>query len=88
MTFENLTIERDGAVARLWLDRPEKLNALHRALWDSIPAAVASLDADPEVVYEAVPWMPRDTALPDAGASCLVVFDDRGNPWMPVWRPT
>ena len=48
MTFDNLTIERDGGVAVLWLDRPEKLNALHRALWDSIPAAVAHLDADPE----------------------------------------
>ncbi len=49
MSFENLTIERDGAAAVLWLDRPGKLNALHRALWASIPAAVASLDADPEV---------------------------------------
>jgi enoyl-CoA hydratase len=49
MTFENLTIERDGAVAVVWLDRPAKLNALHRALWDAIPAAVAQLDADPEV---------------------------------------
>jgi enoyl-CoA hydratase len=49
MTFENLSIERDGAVAILWLDRPEKLNALHRALWASIPAAVAELDANPEV---------------------------------------
>jgi enoyl-CoA hydratase len=49
MNFENLTIERDGGVARLWLDRPEKLNALHRALWDSIPAAVGHLDADPGV---------------------------------------
>jgi enoyl-CoA hydratase len=46
MNFENLTIERTGAVATLWLDRPEKLNALHRALWSSIPAAVAALDAD------------------------------------------
>jgi enoyl-CoA hydratase len=46
MTFENLTIERDGAVAVLWLDRPEKLNALHRALWDAITQAMASLDAD------------------------------------------
>jgi len=49
MTIENLVIERTGAVATLWLDRPEKLNALHRPLWDSIPAAVAVLDADPEV---------------------------------------
>ena len=49
MTFENLSIERSGAVATLWLDRPEKLNALNRGLWSAIPAAVATLDADPEV---------------------------------------
>jgi enoyl-CoA hydratase len=49
MSFENLTIERAGAVATLWLDRPEKLNALHRPLWSAIPAAVAELDADPDV---------------------------------------
>jgi enoyl-CoA hydratase len=49
MTFENVTIERDGGVAILWLDRPEKLNALHPAMGDSIPAAVAHLDADPDV---------------------------------------
>ncbi len=49
MTFDNLTLERDGGVAVLWLDRPEKLNAMHRALWSSIPQAVASLDADETV---------------------------------------
>jgi enoyl-CoA hydratase len=49
MTFENLSIECTGAVATLWLDRPEKLNALHRGLWQSIPDAVASLDTDPDV---------------------------------------
>ncbi len=48
-TFSNLAIERDGSVATLFLDRPDKLNALHRALWRSIPAAVAALDADPDV---------------------------------------
>ncbi len=47
--FTNLAIERDGGVATLFLDRPEKLNALHRTLWHSIPAAVATLDADPDV---------------------------------------
>jgi enoyl-CoA hydratase len=49
MSHENLVIERSGAVATLWLDRPEKLNALHRGLWHAIPAAVAELDADAEV---------------------------------------
>jgi enoyl-CoA hydratase len=48
-TYANLTIERDGGVATLFLDRPEKLNALNRALWHSIPQAVAALDTDPEV---------------------------------------
>jgi enoyl-CoA hydratase len=49
MPFPNLSLERDGGIAVLWLDRPEKLNALHRPLWDAIPAAVGELDADPDV---------------------------------------
>ncbi len=47
--FTNLTLERDGAIATLWLDRPDKLNALDRKLWHSIPQAVRELDHDPEV---------------------------------------
>lgn len=47
--FTNLAIEREQGVATLRLDRPEKLNALHRALWHSIPEAVAALDRDPDV---------------------------------------
>jgi len=47
MSWQHLEIERAGdGVSVLWLDRPEKLNALHRPLWDDIPAAVAELDAD------------------------------------------
>ena len=47
MTWDHLQIEPAGdGVSILWLDRPDKLNALHRALWDDIPAAVARLDAD------------------------------------------
>lgn len=42
-------VERDGHVAVLWLARPEKLNALDRALWQAIPKAVAVLDGDAEV---------------------------------------
>ena len=47
--FPHLVIEREGAVATLSLDRPDKLNALHRPLWRSIPQAVAALDADSSV---------------------------------------
>mgnify|MGYP005816873041 CR=1 FL=1 len=45
--FTNLAIDRNDGVATLWLDRPDKLNALHRPLWHAIPEAVAALDRDP-----------------------------------------
>jgi enoyl-CoA hydratase len=46
MRWDNLEVESADGVSVLWLNRPDKLNALHRPLWDDIPAAVASLDAD------------------------------------------
>lgn len=49
MRWPGLELERDGAVGILWLNRPARLNALDRALWDDIPAAVAELDADESV---------------------------------------
>lgn len=49
MSAKYLELEREDGVATLWLNRPDKLNALNRQLWDEIPAAVAGLDADPEV---------------------------------------
>lgn len=44
-----ITTSIDGAIGRLTLDRPEKRNALSRAMWASIPAAVERLDGDPRV---------------------------------------
>lgn len=49
MAWEHLEVESGGGVAFLWLNRPDKLNALHRPLWRDIPAAVAQLDADESV---------------------------------------
>ena len=46
MSWDNLEVESADGVSVLWLNRPEKLNALHRPLWEDIPAAVAQLDAD------------------------------------------
>ena len=46
---EVLTVEADGHVATLWLDRPEKRNALGPAFWSDLPVAMAAIGSDPEI---------------------------------------
>lgn len=43
-----LSIERKGAVGTLWLDRPEKRNAMSQDLWKGLPAALDALTQDGE----------------------------------------
>lgn len=49
MPYEHIEVERAGHVGHLWLNRPEKLNALSDDMWTDIPAAVEELDADDAV---------------------------------------
>jgi enoyl-CoA hydratase len=44
--YEVLSIERDGHVATLWLDRPEARNALGPAFWNDLPLAMGELSED------------------------------------------
>ena len=44
--FDVLSIERDGHVATLWLDRPEARNAMGPAFWADLPLAMDELSAD------------------------------------------
>jgi enoyl-CoA hydratase len=46
MGYEHLEIERDGHVATLWLNRPEKLNAMSGDIWEDIPPALAEIETD------------------------------------------
>jgi enoyl-CoA hydratase len=46
---EVLSLETDGHVATLWLDRPEKRNAMGPAFWSDLPLAMAAIGSDPEV---------------------------------------
>jgi enoyl-CoA hydratase/carnithine racemase len=39
-------LEQDGGVARIFLNRPQKVNALHTALLDELGAAIERLSAD------------------------------------------
>jgi len=47
MTTANLQIERDGAVARVWLNRPEVRNAFNEGLIAELRQAFDSLAGDP-----------------------------------------
>ncbi len=44
-----LSIERNGAVGTLWLDRPEKHNAMNPPLWRGLPDAMRALTEDGEI---------------------------------------
>lgn len=43
MTFDHLELETVGQVGWLWLNRPDKLNAISDDMWDDIPRAVRRL---------------------------------------------
>ena len=47
--FESIRIERDGHAAHLQLNRPERINALGKAMLLEIQAAMDALEADAEV---------------------------------------
>lgn len=46
---EVLTLEVNGHVATLWLDRPEARNAMGSALWRDLPRAAAAVSSDRSV---------------------------------------
>jgi len=49
MTYETLQIERSGALATIWMNRPEVFNAFNEQLIAELAAACAALDADTSV---------------------------------------
>jgi enoyl-CoA hydratase len=48
-TSDVLTVERDGHVATLWLDNPDRRNAMGPAFWSDLPLLMDELSDDPEV---------------------------------------
>ena len=49
MAFTHIDTEIIDHTGWVWLNRPEKRNALSADMWDDLPRAVAELDTDPEV---------------------------------------
>ena len=46
MSYECLEVTRDGGVAHIRLNRPERLNAMTREFWVELPRAIRSLDVE------------------------------------------
>lgn len=46
---DQIRVTRDGPIATIWLDRPEKRNAMSYAMWSQLQVAAESLSADPGV---------------------------------------
>ncbi len=46
---QTVVVERDGAIATVVLNRPEKLNAINKPMWQELGAAIAVLSDDDEV---------------------------------------
>lgn len=44
-----LTLQREGAVARLLINRPERANAMNLAMWQAVPTLLAEAEADAAV---------------------------------------
>ena len=49
MDFTTLRIELDGPIARLFLNRPDKANAMSEAMWRELPQAAAWLNTQRQV---------------------------------------
>ena len=49
MTFSHIEIERRHHTGLIWLNRPEKRNALSADMWADLPVAAATLSDDDEV---------------------------------------
>lgn len=49
MSYTRLEIETGDGIGRVWLNRPEKRNALDRTMVEELRTAVAQLESDADV---------------------------------------
>jgi enoyl-CoA hydratase len=79
-TSDVITIEKQGHIATIWLNRPDKLNAMNLPMWDDIPRAMETIGADPETRVVIIAGRGRAfTAGIDLQALAMVGAGQEGN---------
>lgn len=73
----SVTVTREGPVAWVVLDRPDRRNALSPAMWAALPGLLEELDADPGVRVIGVRGA---DGVFSAGADIAEIFDCLGEP--------
>ena len=75
-----ITIEKDGHIATVWLDRPDKLNAMNLPMWDDLPRAMDAVGSDPDTRVVIIAGRGRAfTAGIDLQALAMVGTGQEGN---------
>ncbi len=49
MSYQHVEVESSEHIGTIWLNRPDKLNAMSEDIWEDLPKAVADLDNDDSV---------------------------------------
>lgn len=49
MSASNIELLRDGAIARLIINRPERRNALNQSMWETLDTTLNSIASDPSI---------------------------------------
>lgn len=94
MTYEDIAVSVDGAIARITVRRPEKLNALRNQTADELKAAIEALESTPEAKVVILTGEGRafgtgyDLSTVDLGAGCDLgaVLEDHFNPLIRMIR--
>ena len=77
MTDDRILVRRDGTVAHVVLNRPDKLNCVSAGMWRQLGAIFADLDADPAL---------RCVVLAGAGEKAFCVGADLTAPPAAMWK--
>ena len=84
-----ITIEKQGHIATIWLDRPDKLNAMNLPMWDDLPRAMGTVGADPQTRVVIIAGRGRAfTAGIDLQALATVGTGPRATPKLPNGKPS